>query len=150
MKFYSLMLIPFLILSCNMEKDEYSYSSANLKENIKAFIDARKCFQKDINIVLVSLEPKGDTMVVSMADMYPRIKIMTFNYDTVLYGHRIIFTGEKIKGYSKKSSTNQFPPDIIEKSKNTEWPYIEEFTTWFYFYKDGKLVYKDTPCAESK
>ncbi len=150
MKFYSLMLIPFLTLSCNTAKNEHSYSIPDLKENIKEFIDARKCFQKDINLVLVSLEPKDDTMVVSIADMYPKIKVMTFNYDTILYGHRIIFTGEKIKGYSKKPSTEQFPPDIIEKSISNEWPYDEEFTTWFYFYKDGKLIYKDTPCSERK
>lgn len=100
--------------------------------------------------MVVSLEAKNDTLFLDIYDTYPNVKAIKFNYDTVLYGHRIIFAGEKIKGYSKKSSTNQFPSDIIENSISKERPYIEEFNTWLFLYKDGNLIYKDISCSESK
>lgn len=149
-QYYYIILVSFIILSCGEAKDERSYEIPDMKENIKAFIDARKCFEKSINLYVVYLKVKNDTLSVEIADAYPNIKEMKFNFDTVLYGHRVIFTGERIKGYNKKSSTNQYPPDIIEISKNREWPFHEEFTLWTFFYKNGKLVYKDTPCAEKR
>jgi hypothetical protein len=100
--------------------------------------------------VVVSLIVKNDTLSVEMADAYPNVKEMNYNYDTVLYGHRIIFTGDRIKEYSKKSSVNQYPSDLVEISKSREWPFTEEFTAWLFLYKDGKLIYKSQPCAEIK
>lgn len=150
MRYYIIILASLIILSCEVDKDEHSYNIPNLKENIKAFVDAKKCYEKSTNIVVVSLEAKNDTLFLDIYDTYPNVKVIKFNYDTVLYGHRIIFTGEKIKGYSKKSSTNQFPSDIIENSISKERPYIEEFNTWLFLYKDGNLIYKDIPCSESK
>jgi hypothetical protein len=150
MRFYSTILILFIILSCGGDNDENSYEIPNLKDNIQAFIDARKCFKKDTKVVRVYLKVKNDTLSVQLADIYPSVKKMKYNYDTVLYGHRIIFTGDRIKGYSKKSPANQYPSDLIEISKSREWPFDEEFTAWLFLYKDGKLVYKELPCAEIK
>ena len=148
MKLYITILILLVFLSCGGDNDEGSFEVPHLQNNIKAFIDARKCFKKDIKAVLVNLKVKNDTLSVSMADMYPNVKEVKYNYDTVLYGHRIIFTGERIRGYCKKFSTNQYPPDLVEISKSREWPFTEEFTAWLFLYKDGKLIYKDLGCAE--
>jgi hypothetical protein len=148
MKLYITILMLFVNLSCGGDNDDGSFEIPNLQSNIKAFIDARKCFKKDIKAVLINLEVKNDSLSVSMADTYPDVKEVKYNYDTVLYGHRIIFTGERIKGYYKKSSTNQYPPDLVEISKSREWPFTEEFTAWLFLYKDGKLIYKDLGCAE--
>ena len=145
-KLYSAIIMLFVIHSCGGDNNEGTYEIPNLKENIKAFIDARKCFEKNIKVLLVNLKVKNDTLSVEIADAYPNVKEMKYNYDTVLYGHRIIFTGDRIKGYSKKSSANQYPSDLIEMSKSSEW---EEFTAWLFLYKDGKLVYKDIPCIDS-
>ncbi len=151
MKLYITIWILFVILSCGGDNDEGSFEIPNVQNNIKAFIDARKCFKKDIKAVLVNLKVKNDTLFVSMADTYPNVKEVKYNYDTVLYGHRIIFTGDRIKGYSNKASTNQYPPDLAgEISKSREWPFTEEFTAWLFLYKDGKLIYKDLGCAETQ
>jgi len=148
MKILSLIFLTIIGLSCESSQNDGIYNIPNIQENIKAFAEARKCFPRENNILLVILEHKDDTMVVSLSDTYPKIKTMKCNYDTVLYEHRIIFVGEKIKGFSTNSSPSRFQPDIMEKSLSKEWPNTEEFTTWFYFYKDEKLVYKDTPCVE--
>jgi hypothetical protein len=147
-KFYYTILIMFIILSCGGDNNERSYEIPDLKDNIKAFIDSRKCFNKDTNVVRVYLEVKNDTLSVQLADIYPNVKKMKYNYDTVLYGHRIIFTGDRIKGYCKGSIENQYPSDLVEISKSREWPFTEEFTAWLFLYKDGKLIYKNQPCAE--
>lgn len=148
-KIYIAILMLFVILSCGYGNDKGSYEIPNLKENIKVFIDARMCFEKNTNVLLVNLKVKNDTLSVEMADTYPNVKEMKYNYDTILYGHRIIFTGDRIKGYSKKSSTNQYPSDLIEISKSRELPFNEEFTAWLFLYKGGKLVYKDLACIDS-
>lgn len=117
MKFYSTILKLFVILSCGGNSDKGSYEIPNIEENIKAFINARKCFEKKTYVSLIDLKVKQDTLSVELADTYPKVKEMKFNYDTVLYGHRIIFTGDRIKGYSKNPSASKYPSDIIEISK---------------------------------
>jgi hypothetical protein len=150
MQFHYIILVSFIILSCGERKDDRSYEIPNLKENIKTFIDSKKCFENSINLLVVNLEVENDTLSVEIADTYPKVKEMKFYFDTVLYGHRVIFTGDRIKGYNKKMPASQFPPDILEISKSREWPFHEEFTLWLFLYKNGKLIYKDLPCAEKK
>jgi len=150
MKFHYLIVVTFTILSCGGDNYERRYEIPNLKENIKAFINAKKCFEKSIKILTVNLKVKNDRLYVEIADTYPDINEMKFNYDTILYGHRIIFTGESIKGYSKKSSTNEFPSDIIEINKKKEWLLFEEYNSWLLSYRDGKLVYNSLGCSESR
>lgn len=145
-KFYSAIFFLLVILSCGNNNEEGVYEIPNLKENIKAFVDARKCFKKSIKVVLVYLVVKNDTLSVELADVYPNVKELKYNYDTILYGHRIIFTGDKIKGFCKKSSINQYPSDLVEISKSREWPFTEEYTFWLFVYKDGKLIRKSQPC----
>ncbi|OQP67847.1 hypothetical protein A4R26_32570 [Niastella populi] len=150
MKYYNILFVLFIVLSCGSDKDEGSYEIPNLKDNIKEFIEARKCFKKDTKVVRVYLQVKSDTLSVQLADIYPDVKKIKYNFDTVLYGNRIIFTGDRIRGYCKASEVNQYPADLIEISKSIEWPFIEEFTSWQFLYKDGKLIYKVLPCVEDK
>ena len=145
-KSYSAVFLMFLILSCKDYNNKDSYEIPVLEENIKAFINSKKCFSNSYNIVNVNLNVNHDTLSVGMHNTYPRVTAAKFNYDTMLYGHRIIFTGERIKGYCKRFKVNQYPPDIISESKNREWPYIEEFTSWLFLYKHGKLIYKSLAC----
>jgi hypothetical protein len=150
MKFYFTILIAVILLSCGEDKGGHIYEIPNLKENLKAFIEAKKYWEKPTYIVLVNLEAKNDTLSVDIADTYPDIKEMKFRYDTFLFGHRIIFTGEKIKGFSNKLQTDQFPADIIEINRNKRWLLARECTDWWFRYKDGKLFYKETPYDDGK
>ena len=76
-------------------------------------------------------------------------KAEKFSFDTTLYGSRIIFTGENIKGFSKKVHSD-FPPDVVKSVKINPELLFEEYTAWFYLYKKGKLIYQECPCAERK
>ena len=150
MKYCLGIFVWLIILSCERDDGERSFEIPNLVENLKTFINAKKCFEKSINILVVNLFVKNDTLSVEMADTYPDVKEMKFNYDTTLYGHRVIFTGERIKGFNKRSPTNEFPSDIVAINKSKKWLLTEECTIWLYRYKDDKLIYKDLPCVERK
>lgn len=146
MRFYNIIFIMLLIISCRYYKNEDSYDVPDLEENIKSFINSKKCFPKSSNIVLVNLNTQHDTLSLGIHDTYPRVTEAKFNYDTMLYGYRIIFTGERIKGYCKNYKVNQYPSDILSESKSREWPFIEDFTSWQFLYKDGKLIKKNVAC----
>lgn len=143
-------LFALFTLSCGINNDQRDYDIPNLEEHIITFKNSKKCFEKALEVLVVNLELKNDTLFLEMADTYPDIKKMKFNCDTVLYQSRIIFTGERIKGYYNKSSLSQFPTDIVEINKNRDLLSLSEFNLWEFAFKDDNLLYKSTPCSERK
>ena len=150
MKTFFCISVFLFILACKTIDQEKEFEIPDLQANINAFIQSKKCFDKPTNLLIINLGVKHDTLQVEIADTYPNIKMEEFRFDTVLSGSRVIFTGEKIKGFSKKSSHSDFPSDIIRALEMNRDLLSEEFTAWFYLYQKGKLIYKDCPCAERK
>jgi hypothetical protein len=97
-----------------------------------------------------NLSSKHDSLQLEIADTYPNIKAEKFRFDTVLNGSLVIFTGGKIKGFSKKAPHSDFPPDIVSALETNPDLLYEEVTAWVYLYKKGKLVCQERPCAERK
>jgi hypothetical protein len=137
-----------IAISCRENNVRDEYKVPMLLSNVKAFIGAKKCFNETIDILVVNLNVEKDTLYVEIADTYPNIKELKFNCDTIINQHRVIFTGEKIKGFCQSSSNNQFPKDIIETNKNQKWKLFEEYTNWLFVYHKGKLIRQSLPCSE--
>src|SRR5687767_11592242 len=104
--------VLLFILSCGRINQEKEFEIPNLQQNIKTFIQSKKCFNKPTNLVKVNLGAKHDSLQVEIADTYPNLKFEQFRFDTILNGTRVIFTGEKIKGFSRQAPHSDFPPDI--------------------------------------
>lgn len=102
------------------------------QENINTFIESKKCWDKPNSLVKVNLGIRHDSLRIEIADTYPNIKAEKFRFDTILSGSRVIFTGEKIKGFSKKTTRSHFPPDIVSALKMNPDLRYEEFTAWVY------------------
>ncbi|GGH65896.1 hypothetical protein GCM10011379_19520 [Filimonas zeae] len=117
-----------------------------LSEKINAFINAKKCFGENTDILFVNLDVQRDTLYLDIANTYPNLKVMQFVYDTTMYGVRTLFLGKKIKGFYKKSSNNNFPSDIVEINKNQRWLLEREFTNWYFVYYKGILIRKSLGC----
>lgn len=147
MKTFIYFSLVVLILSCNRE---YAVDIPNLKEKIDSFIHAKKCFDKQTKIMIVNLAITNDTLNVEFADSYPNVKKMRFQFDTIIGESRVIFTGEKIKGFSTKKNHLSFPRDIVNIVEANPDLYLADFTSWTYLYKGGKLIYVDRPCAGRK
>lgn len=151
MKYFIYILVfLFMILSCQEISREREFEIPDLQENIDTFIKSKKCFRKSNKLLVVNLGLKNDSLQIEISDNYPNIKDEKFRFDTVLSGSRVIFTGERIIGFSKKEPNSDFPPDIVEEMEKNPDLLLEEFTMWVYLYKKGKLIYKELPCAETK
>lgn len=148
-KFICIWVLLF-ILSCKRINQEKEFEIPNLQENVNSFIQSKKCFNKPTKLLVVNLSVKHDSLQVEIADTYPNIKAEKFRFDTILSGSRVIFTGEKIHGFSKKTPHSDFPPDIVRAFEINPDLLFQEFTAWVYLYKKGKLIYQERPCAENK
>lgn len=138
-----------IILSCKSIDQEKEFEIPDLQVYINTFVDSKRCFNKPANFLVINLASKNDTTQLEIVDTYPNIKAEKFRFDTVLHGSRVIFTGEKIKGFSKKTPHSDFPPDIVRTLETNPDLLYEEFTTWVYLFKKGRLVYQERSCAES-
>lgn len=147
MRRFSIFVLLFF-LSCNGERQENDFEVPQLEDKIKAFINAQKCFTKTTKFLMVNLDARHDTLQLEFADSYPDIQKLTFKLDTVLYGKRIIFTGDNIRGFSRKSLKTGFPPDIVKDLEDNPDLLFYEYTLWLYLFKNGQLINKDTPCSE--
>ncbi|WP_126974047.1 hypothetical protein [Gynurincola endophyticus] len=149
MKSYISILLLF-ISSCKNINKERQFDVPDLKEHINKFIEAKKCFNKPTKLLLVNLNVRNDSLQVEIADTYPNIMIEKFRFDTIISEVRLIFTGEKIKGFSQNIAKLDYPRDILKTLDMDPDLMYEEFTLWVYLYKNGKLVYKEEPCSEIK
>lgn len=146
MKAIHLFFLIALVMGCSEIKKGNSYSIPMLKENLIAFVNAKKCFGETRDILFVNLDVKNDTLYLDIANTYPNSKVMKFVYDTTMYGVRTLFLGHKIKGFYKDSANNVFPSDIIEINKSKRWLLEREFTNWYFVYYKGVLIRKSLGC----
>ena len=150
MKIFICVSILLFTLSCQRINHETGFEIPNLQDNINTFIKSKKCFNESRKLLKVNLSIRHDSLLIEIANTYPNIKTQRFRFDTILGGSRVIFTGEKIKGFSKNSPNADFPPDIVKALElNPDLTY-QEFTGWIYVYQNGKLIYQERPCADSK
>jgi hypothetical protein len=147
MKTFVCISVLLFILSCKAADQETEFEIPNLQKNINAFIKSKRCFNKPSNLLRVNLGIRNDSLQLEIADTYPNIKAEKFSFDTTLYGSRIIFTGENIKGFSKKVPSD-FPPDIVKALEVKPDLLYEEYTAWLYVYRKGELIYQERPCAD--
>lgn len=146
---FLILIYAVMLVSCKETAKEYKVP--NLNQQISEFINSKRCIEKPIEILVVSVEVRNnDTLAVEIADCYPNIKGPKFICDTIVHGYRVIFTGAKLKGYCQEGlQNNAFPEDILEINKKRT-RLFEEFSSWLLLYKNGRLVYKDLGCAEDK
>jgi hypothetical protein len=135
-----------LVTGCVNQHDENDHEIPMLQKNIKAFINAKKCFGEPTEIVAVNLTVRSDTLYLEMVNSYPNFNEVKFVYDTVIEGRRILFTGEKIKGYHTNLSSGRLPKDIREINKQRELNMFKEGTNWLLVYFHGALVRKSLDC----
>lgn len=150
MKLLNCISALLFIVACNRVNQEKEFEIPDLQENINTFIESKKCFNKPTKILVVNLSAKHDSLQLEIADSYPNIKAEKFRFDTIIKGNRVIFTGEKIKGFSQQAPHSDFPPDIVRAFEMNPDLLYEEFTGWAYLYKKGELIYQERPCAERK
>lgn len=146
MKASCLFFLFVVAIACSEVKNDDSYDVPMLSEKINAFINAKKCFGETRDILFVNLDVQNDTLYIDIANTYPNLKGMEFVCDTTICGVRTLFLGKKIKGFYKKSSNNNFPPDIVEINKNQRWLLEREFTNWYFVYYKGTLIRKSLGC----
>src|SRR4051812_14751480 len=99
MKAKCLLFIFVAAIACSEIKNEDFNEVPMISENIKAFINAKKCFGETWEILVVNLDVQKDTLYLDIVNSYPNIKGMRFVYDTTMYGVRTLFLGKKIKGF---------------------------------------------------
>lgn len=148
MRIFICISVMLFILSCKRADQEKKFEIPNLQDNINTFINSKKCFNKPTNFLKVNLSARHDSLQLEIADTYPNIKAEKFRFDTIISGSRVIFTGEKIKGFSKDLPHSGFPPDIVKALEMNPDLLYEEFTAWVYLYQKGELIYQERPCSE--
>ena len=142
-------IIVFLtgLTSCKGGGEKEAYKAPGLSDNIKAFIDSKKCFSLDRDIFLVNVDVRSDTLIVEISDAFPDAKTTQFNLDTILFNKRVIFTGKKIQGYSTPGLDNKsFPVDIIKKFESEKYILFNEFSSWLFLFNEDRLIYELKNC----
>jgi len=146
MKAICLFFLFTMATACSEIKNDDFYDVPMLSEKINAFINAKKCFGESRDVLFVNLDVQKDTLYLDIVNTYPNINGMKFVYDTIMYGVRTLFLGEKIKGFYKNSASNDFPPDIVEINKNQRWLLERESTNWYFVYYKGASIRKSLGC----
>jgi hypothetical protein len=138
---YIILVFPILLAgACNKSEDKV-HNIPLIKEIITAYTNSADTVRQRIGVFVVNLTSEGDSLTLVLANTYPEVEKMKFNLDTTINGFRLLFTGEKIQGYSNERSEQTFPKDIIAKTQDKLYWFNTFTRAWVFDYRKDKMIY---------
>jgi hypothetical protein len=138
-----LILVCACHFACNSaRKNSDIHSISATVKIIKAFAGANESLHHSTGIITVSLKNRNDTILFHIMNNYPNIHELPFNLDTSIEGHRVIFAGERLKGYLGQKKINSYPTDIVNEFEHGESKYLD-YRFWVFHIYNGKIVHYD-------
>jgi hypothetical protein len=139
MKLLLLGLVLILVVRCKPRTNTSTeHAVASIDSILHAFMNWTKEQKISDEIFVANLDKVRDTVRLTILNSYPNVRTTSFNLDTNMFGNRTIFTGEKIKGFSR-NTLQSFPPDIVKKDID-EFASTSDFLEWVFYFKNGQII----------